>query len=196
MFRLRYKQIADSRYTFFASADVAERLAIKPQSAVVLCSRYVKSRLIIRMKRDLYVLTQKWRHFQTADFLLAANRMQVPSYVSLTTALSFHRATTQVQQAWLESIAVKQNLYDVQGTVFRYFKVKKSLYFGFIRQDGIFIATPEKALWDAVYLQSLGRYALDVAALDLNKIKKATVFDMAPSFPGRAVELMEKLWKT
>jgi hypothetical protein len=148
------------------------------------------------MKRDLYVLTEKWRHLQAADFYRAANRMQVPSYVSLTTALSFHRATTQVQQAWLESIAVKQNLYDVQGTAFRYFKVKKSLYFGFVRQDGFFMATPEKALWDAVYLQSLGRYALDAAALDLNKIKKAILDDMAPSFPERAVELMEKLWKT
>lgn len=193
---MRYQQIADSKHTFFASADVAERLAVKPQSAVVLCNRYVKSGLMIRMKRDLYVLTEKWLHLQAADFYHAANRMQVPSYVSLTTALSFHRVTTQVHQAWLESIAVKQNLYDVQGTVFRYFKVKKSLYFGFVRQDGIFIATPEKALWDAVYLQSLGRYALDAAALDLNKIKKSILDDMAPSFPERAVELMEKLWKT
>jgi hypothetical protein len=151
---------------------------------------------MIRMKRDLYALTENWRHLQAADFYRAANRLQVPSYVSLTTALSFHRATTQVQQAWLESIAVKQNLYDVQGTAFRYFKVKKSLYFGFVRQDGFFMATPEKALWDAVYLQSLGRYALDAAALDLNKIKKAILDDMAPSFPERAVELMEKLWKT
>ncbi|MCK9362903.1 MAG: hypothetical protein M0P74_04820 [Syntrophales bacterium] len=192
---MRYQQIADSKYTFFASADVAERLAIKPQSAVVLCNRYVKSGLMIRMKRDLYVLTEKWRYLKPVDFFLAANRLQVPSYLSLTTALSFYRITTQVQQAYFELIALKQNQYDIQGTIFRYFKIKKDLYFGFVRQDGIFIATPEKALWDAVYLQSLGRYALDVAALDLNKIKKAILDDMASSFPEQAVGLMEKLWK-
>ncbi len=192
---MRYQQIADSKYTFFASADVAERLAIKPQSAVVLCNRYVKSGLMIRMKRDLYVLTEKWRYLKPGDFFLAANRLQVPSYLSLTTALSFYRITTQVQQAYFELIALKQNQYDIQGTIFRYFKIKKDLYFGFVRQDGIFIATPEKALWDAVYLQSLGRYALDVAALDLNKIKKAILDDMASSFPEQAVGLMEKLWK-
>ena len=192
---MRYQQIADSKYTFFASADVAERLAIKPQSAVVFCNRYVKSGLMIRMKRDLYVLTEKWRYLKPVDFFLAANRLQVPSYLSLTTALSFYRITTQVQQVYFESIAVKQNQYDIQGTIFRYFKVKKDLYFGFVRQDGIFIATPEKALWDAVYLQSLGRYTLDVAALDLKKIKKATLDDMTSRFPRQAVGLMEKLWK-
>ena len=103
--------------------------------------------------------------------------------------------TTQAQQAYFESISLKQNEYNVQGTIFRYFKVKRDLYFGLVRREGIFIAAPEKALWDAVYLQSLGRYSLDVAALDLKKVNKATVESMAGRFPERTRICMEKLWK-
>ncbi|MEW6328221.1 MAG: type IV toxin-antitoxin system AbiEi family antitoxin domain-containing protein [Thermodesulfobacteriota bacterium] len=192
---MKYAELLDIKKTFFSSADVAESLEIKPQSAVVLCNRYVKSGLLIRLKRDLYMFAAKWPYLNSADFFRIANRLQVPSYLSLTTALSFYEMTTQVQQAYFESISLKQNEYNVQGVIFRYFKVKPVLYFGFVRREGIFIATPEKALWDAVYLQSLGRYSLDVAALDLKKINKATVEGLAERFPERARRYMENLWK-
>ena len=192
---MKYAEILDIKKPFFASADVAERLKIKPQSAVVLCNRYVKMNLLIRLKRDLYMLAVKWPYLNSSDFFLIANRLQVPSYLSLTTALSFYQVTTQAQQAYFESISLKQNEYNVQGTIFRYFKVKRDLYFGLVRREGIFIAAPEKALWDAVYLQSLGRYSLDVAALDLKKVNKVTVESLAGRFPERTRICMEKLWK-
>lgn len=192
---MRYQELVDSGNTFITSADVAARLGIKPQSAVVFCNRYVKSRLLIRLKRDLYVLAEKWRNFNSSDFFAVANRLQVPSYLSLTTALAFYQITTQVQQNYFEAIALKQNEYDIEGAVFRYFKIQQNLYFGFARKDGVFVASPEKSLWDAVYLQSLGRYNLDAAALDLKRIDKPALDGMASRFPKRAVALMEKLWK-
>ncbi|MBU2621842.1 MAG: hypothetical protein KKD92_05945 [Proteobacteria bacterium] len=193
---MKYAELVDIKKAFFTSADVAESLKIKPQSAVVLCNRYVKANLLIRLKRDLYIPAAKWHYLNSADFFLIAGRLQVPSYLSLTTALSFYQMTTQVQQAYFESISLKQNEYNVRGTIFRYFKVKHDLYFGLVRKEGIFIATPEKALWDAVYLQSLGRYSLDVAALDLKKINKAILESLSPRFPGKARKYMENLWKT
>lgn len=192
---MRYQQIINSNRIFFTSADVAEILGIKPQSAVVLCSRYLKAGLLIRIKRDLYVIKERWRYLSAGERFLVANRLQVPSYLSLTTALSWHRITTQVQQGYLESVAARQNEYDVQGTIFRYFKIKPEFFFGFSRQDGVFVASPEKALWDAVYLQSLGRYSLDTAALDLKKIDRAALDGMASRFPERTVRWMEKVWK-
>lgn len=192
---MRYQEIGNSNRILLTSADVAEMLTIKPQSAVVLCNRYVKSGLMIRMKRDLYVLKERWRFFNSAELFLVANRLQVPSYVSCTTALSYYRVTTQVQQAYVESVGVKQNEYDIEGTIFRYFKIKTELFFGFTRQDGIFIASAEKALWDAAYLQSLGRYSLDAAALDLTKISKPALDDIASRFPRQTISLMEKLWR-
>lgn len=192
---MRYPQIVNSDRLFFTSSDVAESLGIRQESAVVLCNRYVKAGLMIRMKRDLYILKERWRYLKPAEILLIANRLQIPSCLSLTTALSFHRATTQIQPLYVESVAAKQGEYDVQGTLFRYFKIKQELFFGFDRRDGLFVASAEKALWDAVYLQSLGRYSLDAAALDLTKINKDDLDGMSFRFPDRTVRLMEKLWK-
>lgn len=192
---MKYAELLEIKKTIFTSADVAEALGIKPQSASVLCNRYVKSGLLIRLKRDLYTFAERWASLGTQDFFLISNRLQVPSYISLTTALSYYGLTTQVQQAYFESISFKQNLYSVKGVSFRYFKIKPNLYFGFLRKDGLFLAAPEKALLDALYLQSFGRYNLDMAALELDKIDKSIVYDLGVHFPEKAKKLVEKLWR-
>ena len=44
---------------YFTTNEIAEYLGIKKESARVFCSRYSKKGLIIRLKRDLYILREK-----------------------------------------------------------------------------------------------------------------------------------------
>jgi len=44
---------------YFTSQDVADILGIKPFSANVICSRYVKKGLLIRLKKDFYVMKER-----------------------------------------------------------------------------------------------------------------------------------------
>ncbi len=139
-----------SEKPFFAVADVARTLGIQKESARVYCSRQVKAGLFLRMKKDFYVSANAWRKNDESDFLVLANFLQVPSYISLMTALSNHGITTQVQRNWHESVSVKRSItYDVEGHEFHYHKLKKELYFGFEKIRGVFMARPEKALVDA-----------------------------------------------
>ena len=101
------------------------------------------------------------------DRFWIANLIQTPSYVSLTSALSYRGVTTQQQQNFIDSIALKRTkTVNVDSLAFTYTRVRHSLYGGFERRDDFFIATPEKALVDAVYLASMGRYTLDIHAID------------------------------
>jgi predicted transcriptional regulator of viral defense system len=170
----------------FSVEDIVSLTGIKPDSARVLCSRYRKKGIFIRLKKNLYVLEEKWRHLEREDFLRIANFLQVPSYVSFLTALSVRGITTQVPRGFFESASLKRSVkFEAKDTVFAFYKLKKGLYFDFVKEKGYFIATKEKAFLDAVYLSSLGRYALDFTALDTDRLDKTRLKKLIKAYPQK-----------
>jgi len=179
---------------FFTTEDLSTLWGIDRRSAQVQCSRYVKRGLFIRLKKDFYVLEQNWINYSRNDFLRIANFLQVPSYISLMTALSIYGVTTQVQRDYFESISLRRTIsYSVDGKVFDFHKVKRRYYFGFQRQNGIFIASKEKAFVDAVYLWSFGRYPLDIASLDTERLDKKEIMRISEAFPKRSKEAIKRI---
>ncbi len=170
----------------FGVQDVAATGGLTLPSAHVLCSRCVKDGRFLRLKRDFYILAGNWEHYTPLKFMQIANRLQVPSYLSLTTALAYHQITTQVQRQWWESISTRRStVVQAGGATFVYHKLQGDLYFGFTRQDGIFIAEPEKAILDAAYFEVLGHGAIDWDAIDRGKIDKERYADYLARFPER-----------
>jgi len=178
---------------YFGYEEIGNALAIKEASAKVAASRYVKQGLLLRMKRNMYLLRNVWNTAGQDEKLLLANLGQVPSYVSLATALDFHQITTQIQRDFFESVAMKRTKeIHLDSTVFRYVKIARPLYFGFNKVKGIFIATPEKAFLDAFYLLSLGRYALDISALDTEKLDRKEIRRLSKKFPSNTRRLLKR----
>ncbi|MFN3551400.1 MAG: hypothetical protein ACK4WJ_06305, partial [Endomicrobiia bacterium] len=83
---------------YFTPEGVANLLKIKFDSAKVLCYRYAKSGLFIRLKKDFYILEEKWWNLKIEEKFKIANILSVPSYISLMTALSYYEVTTQIQR--------------------------------------------------------------------------------------------------
>jgi predicted transcriptional regulator of viral defense system len=178
---------------YFGYETVARALDISPASARVSAARYAAQGLLLRVKRNTYVLREKWNAAGTEDKFILANLGQVPSYVSLMTALEYHGITTQVQRDYIESVAVKRTReMHVSETVFRYTRVKNDLYFGFKREKGFFVATPEKAFLDSMYLVSLGRYALDLSAVDTERLDRKEFKRLCKKFPSQTLTVLEK----
>jgi predicted transcriptional regulator of viral defense system len=181
---------------FFTSQDVANLLGIKPSSAIVLCSRYVKKGLFIRLKKDFYVMKERWQRNFTSEYFQIANILQVPSYISLMTAFSFYEVTTQVQREFFESVCIKRTAkYEVDGVLFNFYKLKRELYFDFIKQGDFFIATKEKALLDAIYLYSFGKYSFDVSSINMTKIDLKKIKKLLIKYPKRTKRAFERICK-
>ena len=191
-----YKRLLEIEKPYFSHEDVAGLLAIKKESAAVLCTRYVMKGLLTRLKRDLYVRTETLAHLATTDLYRIANLLQVPSYVSLMTALSYHGVSTQVQRGFVENVSTKRTrAFDSGGIVFRYLKVSTPLYGGFVKDQGAFIASPEKALLDSIYLASMGRYVLDLPSLDLSKLDRKRLIHLAANHPSKTQSFLERLYE-
>ena len=191
-----YQRLLEIDKLYFSHEDVAALLGIKKESAAVLCARYVKKGLLTRLKRDIYVRTEALARLTTIDLYRIANLLQVPSYVSLTSALSYYGVSSQVQRGFVESISIKRSkALERGGASFRYFKVSPGLYGGFVKKQGVFIATPEKGMLDALYLASIGRYSLDAASLDLEKLDRAAMDRLALGYPMKTQQFLERLYE-
>ncbi len=178
---------------YFGYEELARVLGISLASARISASRYVRQGFLVRVKRNMYVLKEVWDAAGRSEKFLLVNVGQTPSYISLMTALDYYEITTQVQRDFFESVAVKRTKeIKVEGSVFRYSKIAGNLYFGFKKEKEIFIATPEKALLDAFYLMSYGRYALDISALDSDKLDRNEIMRLSIEFPLKTKTMLKK----
>jgi len=183
---MKYNDIKKINKLYFAYQDIAKILSISEDSARVLCSRYVKQKYLIRLKRNFYILKEKWDNIIQSQKFELANILQVPSYISLMTALSFYEYTTQVQQKFVESISLYRTFTkDIEGVVFNYSRIKRDYYFGFSKKNNIFIASPEKAFIDSLYLNYLGKYNLDLSSLNLEKIDRKSCENILKRYPSK-----------
>jgi predicted transcriptional regulator of viral defense system len=176
--------------------DIAKALSISKESAKVTANRYVKNGSLFRIKKDFYITTKNYQNLDERKLFQLANAIQVPSYISLASALAYYNISTQQHQGIIESITTKKtNSVKVKEFIYNFILIKKNLYMGFIQEDDIFIALPEKALADAVYLSSLGRYSCDFDAINFKKLKKNKITEYLRNTNQRTIKYWEAICK-
>jgi predicted transcriptional regulator of viral defense system len=179
---------------YFTIQEAADIFGINIKSASVLCSRYAKRGLLVRLKNNLYITLQRFEGISKKELCNIANRLQVPSYISLMTAMDYYEITTQMQGNFIESISLKRTIeYEPSGVMFKYYRLQKKYYFDFEKINGLFIASKEKAFIDAVYLYSFGKYNLDKSSLDLNKLNKIKIKKLIKAYPEKTKNIVRKL---
>jgi len=72
-------------------------------------------------------------------------------------------------------------------------QIKKALFWGYEMQGGLYVAKPEKALLDLVYLASRGMAAADLDELDLRKLSMKTLKDLSKRFPEYTQRYLKKM---
>jgi len=180
----------------FTIEDLASILSITKESAKVSANRYVKSNFLTRLKNNLYIPLDKFNGLTETELFKIANLIQVPSYLSFTTALSYYNITSQQLQGIIESAAIKRTKKITAKNIrFDFILLKKDFYNNFIFINEFFIATPEKALADVIYLSSMNRYQCDFEAIDFKKIKKKIVTDLLINSNPKSIKFWEVLCK-
>jgi len=174
--------------------DIAKTLSINKESAKVTANRYVKNGSLLRIKRDFYITVNKYENLNEKELFRIANAIQVPSYISLASALIYYNISTQQLQGIIESVTTKKtNSVRVKENIFKFTLLKKNFYSDFKLDDDVFIALPEKALADTVYLTSLGRYSCDFDAIDFGKLSKTKITSYIKKTNNKAFKFWESL---
>lgn len=189
---MSYLKLKQIKKKYFGYRDISEILGISLESARVTASRFVKSGFLVRAKRNIYALSDNWERFSREERFIFSNLIQTPSYISLMTAMDYYGVTTLMQRNFIESVAIhRTKQVEIGNTVFNYTKIDKKLYFGFLKEKDFFIAYPEKAFMDSIYLKSLRRYDFDLSSIDFKKLNLSKLKKMAGIYPKNTQNLLK-----
>jgi predicted transcriptional regulator of viral defense system len=119
-------------------------------------SRWVKVGRLLQLRRGVYALAPAWRKVEPHPFLVA-NGMMRGSYVSLQSALSFHGMIPEYVPVVTSVGPGRPETVRNPLGVFQYHHIAARLSYGYTRVEAAtrqfaFVASPEKALLDLVYL--------------------------------------------
>jgi hypothetical protein len=171
----------------FRTEDVEK---IVPHPAMFL-SRAVKNGLIHRLMRGHYVNL----------FLFGFPRVETvgcflrpPAYVSGEWALNYHGISLQSPVVCsiitLSPAVGKSRNIEYQGVTIEFSRITSALFSGFTRVDDFYIATPEKAVLDTLYL----RKSLPVEdELEWDGVDIETMNAMAQKFPLSVIRKLNSI---
>jgi hypothetical protein len=119
-------------------------------------SRWVRSGNLVQVRRGLYMLSGGYQKTPSHPFLIA-NRIKHASYVSLQSALEFHGLIPEYVPSVTSVTTGRPEILNTSVGSFIFKHIKKALFSGYEAVDlgggnSAFVARPEKALLDLLYL--------------------------------------------
>lgn len=132
---------------------------INPQIVRLQLTRWVNSGRIYQLRRGLYSIAPPFQKTKPHPFLIA-NHLQRASYVSLQSALAFYDMIPEAVNVTVSITAGRPEWLVTPLGIFEFHHIKPDFLFGYqmtdLRGQEAFVATPEKALLDLIYLQPEG----------------------------------------
>ena len=177
------KELERLKKSYFTISELKKIYGNKYSSLKNLLSRWSKENLINPISKGIYCFD-----IANLDYLNLACTLDKPSYISFEYALNYYGLINQVPEVVTLATTNRHKFVHVGPYIFEYTKLKKSLFFGYYRVDNYYIATPEKALLDTLYLVSRNKRLEDLYKLNTKKLSKRKLKAFLKEFP-KYVEL-------
>lgn len=140
---------------FFSMQDL-QKLFPDDDHKKVHIKRFKDSGLIIPITKGIYTFSS-----HPVDLEKIATQLYYPSYISFESVLSKYGLMNQGLNKLTLATTRHSKKIKLMGIECEYCKLKSDLFFGFTLLDGIYIADPEKAVLDTLYLISLNKRKID-----------------------------------
>ena len=149
---------------------------VSPENVYVQLTRWKNSGRIYQLRRGLYALAPPYQKVKPHPFVVA-NRLVRASYVSCQSALTFYDLIPEIVPKTISVTGGRPGHWETPLGEFHYHHVKPTLLRGYRLTDlergqQAFVATPEKALLDLVYLQPQGDSPAYLAELRLQNLEQ------------------------
>jgi len=176
---------------------------VQPKYIRLQLDRWVKAGKIHQLRRGVYMLAAPYQKQKPHPFLVA-NILQKPSYISLQSALSFYGMIPDIVNETTSVTTVRNERLNTPLGVFEYRYINKKFFGGYrlndLGEQQTFIATPEKAILDLIYLQPGGDDPTFISELRLQNLENLNIEELRrqgnlfgkPKI-DRAIQLIEML---
>ena len=185
------KKLEGLKKDYYSVKDLERVLNMSVDSLRGQLTRWVKKGVMIRISEGIYV-----PHGTEIDITRIANQIYYPSYLSFESVLSKYGILSQVPYTLTFATPKKTRKMILNGTEVEFTKLSDKYFFGYTFENGINIASPEKALVDCLYLVSKGKRVLNIDELYLKNVDKERLIELAKVFPENTRKLVRGVVKT
>ncbi len=148
--------------------------------------RLTDNKGIIRLFKGQYVLLN--HKISTEEIV---QQIYYPSYVSFQSALFIHGIVDQGPNQIVLATTNRQKSLSILGTQIQFNHIKPSLYFGYVFDKNIFMAEPEKAICDMLYLNFTNKISTDVNSWYLKNIDFVKLQNYLKPFGKRFIKYVK-----
>lgn len=163
-----HKKLLKYKKQIYNFSDFKKIFELKnDNSAYHAIKRLKKDEIISSLTNGKYYLIDN----PPNDFQVA-NNLYFPSYISLESALNYYGILIQVPQMIFSISAKKRKKINWERKEFIYLHISNEYFFDYIKEKDFLIATPEKALIDTIFFNSIGKWVTDFDELLLDNVNK------------------------
>lgn len=181
------KTLTDLGKSYFTVSDLERILELPRKSLYVVLGRLVKSGVLERLGKNIYTVFTR-----SLDVEKVANEIYFPCYLSFEKALSACGILSQIPFVLTFASPRPPKKMTIAGTMIEFTHLPKKLYFGYKLEGHRYVAEPEKALLDQLYMVSREKRTLNTEELDLTSINKERLYEYAKKFPAYTRKLLSK----
>jgi predicted transcriptional regulator of viral defense system len=174
--------------SYYTVADLGKATGLAKGSLYVFLARWTKAGLLRRLGTGLYGLPDV-----APDLERLGNECCFPSYLSFESALARYGILSQVPYVLTFATPRRSRRLKLTGTEIEYRQLRPELFFGYEPQNGVYVALPEKALCDQLYMKGLGRAELDASGLNLKPVRRRVLAEFVRRFPATTRRLAAEL---
>lgn len=153
------EKLLKQKIRVFNNLDFAEIFGLSSYQTEYNLRQLTDEGLLTRLKRGLYVLKTDPPSEEEI-----ANALYKPSYISFEYALAHYNIIPEMTYHVTSATTKPTRLFTTDNTSFSYNTIKREAYTGYIlshiNERRFYIAEPEKALVDYMYLAALGQRSL------------------------------------
>ncbi len=174
---------------YYTIADLKKITQLPLNSLYVTLTRLVRNNSLIRLTSGVYIAPENYNKIETI-----ANTMYQPSYLSFESALSRYGVLSQIPFSISFATTKKSLRRKLADVSIEYRKIQLPLFFGYEKQGALYIATPEKAFLDTLYLVSFGKLIIDLKQLDLKEINLREIKKLVINYPERTQQFVKRFF--
>ncbi|MBU0577072.1 hypothetical protein KKF73_00710 [Patescibacteria group bacterium] len=139
--------------------------------------RMLDAGVLIQITRSIYTLKR-----ENLDIEKVATQLYYPSYVSFESALSKYGITNQGLYGLTLATTRHSKKITLAGIECEYSQLNPKLFFGYDLINGAYLAQPEKAFLDQIYLMVLGKRAGNYSEWYLDSLDREKLLEYLPLF--------------
>jgi len=172
------KEIKKFERKFFTIEDLEKITGFKRNYLYLQLNRWIRLGVLERIAKGVYVpLGENIEIEKVASFIYP------PNYLSFESALASYGILNLIPYAFTFATTRRTKVCKIKGREVTFRQVKESLFFGYEEKNGSYIATPEKAFLDQLYMVTKGLATLPMNEIDLKKLSKEKTKNLITFFP-------------